>query len=366
MFIYVLLTFFLAYVAIIANRFNERSKKIMYIACGVVLFFVVVLRNYEVSRDFSVYERLYGYAPSLSLLKQSFLDYYSECTSELSYSFLCTFLKSTGNSDTTNYIIIFTLYALLGVSAKLYGIKRLTNFEFYSLFIYSCNLFLLHEMTQIRAGVAIGIIFIALAELRDERKLNFCLWILLATFFHFSSLMVLVVLLFYKYRANSLFWSITFAVSMIVYFAKVDIFSAFGLIPVEYFQYKLKLYLEMQEKDPIKVNFFNIAFLIQNIIIIICFYYQKEIEKINSSVNILLNMACLSSCSYLLFTQIPAFSVRISEVFNCGLIILIPLITRAFKPKALAEALVVIIGFFFFYIYVFHSEIVRDYKFIWS
>ena len=134
----------------------------------------------------------------------------------------------------------------------------------------------------------------------------------------------------------------------------------------EYFQYKLKLYLEMQEKDPIKVNFFNIAFLIQNIIIIICFYYQKEIEKINSSVNILLNMACLSSCSYLLFTQIPAFSVRISEVFNCGLIILIPLITRAFKPKALAEALVVIIGFFFFYIYVFHSEIVRDYKFIWS
>ena len=95
-------------------------------------------------------------------------------------------------------------------------------------------------------------------------------------------------------------------------------------------------------------------------------YYEKEIEKINPSVNVLLNMACLSSCSYLFFTQIPAFSVRVSEVFNCVLIILIPLLIRAFKPKALAEAVVLIIGFCIFYIYAFHSGIVQDYKFIWS
>ena len=221
-------------------------------------------------------------------------------------------------------------------------------------------------MTQIRAGVAVGIIFIALAELRDHKRLNFCLWIFLAAFFHLSSLMVLVVLFFYKHRANPLFWSITFGVCMFIYFARIDLFNILKFIPSEYFQFKLELYLKEQEKNPIQVNFFNVAFLIQNIIIIICFYYQKEIEKINSAVNILLNMACLSSCTYLFFTQIPAFSVRVSEVFNCVLIILIPLITRAFKPKALAEALVIIIGFCFFYIYVFHSEIVQEYKFIWS
>lgn len=366
MLIYVLITLFLAGVAIVSNRFNERSQRLLYIVCGFLLLLVVLLRNHEVSRDYLIYERLYILAPDLSILKQSFFKYYSECSSELSHSILCSFLKATGNSDITNLWIVFTLYAILGVSAKLYGIKRLSNLEFYSLFIYSCNLFLLHEMTQIRAGLAIGIIFIALAELRDNNKKKFCLWIFLASFFHFSSLLVLVVLFFYKYRANPIFWSVAFGVSMFIYFAHVDLFNILKIIPSEYFQFKLELYLKEQEKNPIEVNFFNVAFLIQNLIIIVCFYYQKEIEKINPSVNILLNMACLSSCSYLFFTQIPAFSVRVSEVFNCVLIILIPLLTRAFKPKALAEAVVLIIGFCIFYIYVFHSGIVQDYKFIWS
>ena len=184
MLIYVLITLFLAGVAIVSNRFNERSQRLLYIVCGFLLLLVVLLRNHEVSRDYLIYERLYILAPDLSVLKQSFFKYYSESSSELSHSILCSFLKATGNSDITNLWIVFTLYAILGVSAKLYGIKRLSNLEFYSLFIYSCNLFLLHEMTQIRAGLAIGIIFIALAELRDNNKKNFCLWIFLASFFH--------------------------------------------------------------------------------------------------------------------------------------------------------------------------------------
>ncbi len=137
MLIYVLITLFLAGVAIVSNRFNERSQRLLYIACGFLLLLVVLLRNHEVSEDYPIYVRLYNLAPNLSLLKQSFFKYYSECSSELSYSILCSFLKTTGNSDVTNIWIIFTLYAILGVAAKLYGIKRLSNLEFYSLFIYS-------------------------------------------------------------------------------------------------------------------------------------------------------------------------------------------------------------------------------------
>ena len=136
-----------------------------------------------------------------------------------------------------------------------------------------------------------------------------------------------------------------------------NILDLLGLIPIDFFQFKLKAYIMLQDREDFTINYLNFAFLVQLMVTVLCFFYREKLQKEYKSVDILLNMLCLSSCSYLFFGQIPGFAVRISEVFNSSMMILLPLIIKTMYPKALSQALVIAIGALLFYINAFHSEI---------
>ena len=353
----VMIAFLLVALAIYAPLFNERSRLMLYAFAAVVLILLVSLRHYDCNRDSYVYHQMYEMAPPMSLLKKSFSEYNDKTITEFTYSALCTVLKDTSNPERTNFIIIFALYALLGVSVNLYAIRKLTDLEFLSLFIYYSNMFFLHEMTQVRAGVAIGFLLLGVAALRDEKYVKFCVLLLVGSLFHTSVLMGFVLLLFRNRRADVYLWSLAFSVCVVMHLLKVDLFDILRLIPFDFFQYKLKAYIMLQERENFSINYLNFSFLVQLAVTVMCFFYREKMEQENKSVNILLNMVCFSSCCYLLFGQIPGFAVRISEVFNSSLVILIPLITKAMYPKALSESIVIAIGALLFYINAFRSEI---------
>lgn len=360
--IYVIIAIILISFYLLSTRLNVRSKTIVYIMAGVGLILLVGLRDGHINRDYRVYKVHYEKAPPIETLKSSISKYNSKIKTEFSYSALCTLIKTNGDTRDHNLFIIFFIYAILGVAANLYGIKRLTDQEFLALFIYYSSMFLLHEMTQIRAGVAIGIILISLKELQERKFVQFSILILLASFFHTSALMAFLLLLLRGFKTDAKVWAAIFVGCVIVNITQFDILQIINIIPSEFYQYKLKAYIELQDSENVELNYLNVLFILQNIIIIICFYYQEEMEKHNKYLNILLNMCCLSSCCYVFFGQIPGFAVRLNELFNCSLIILIPLIAKVMKPKTLAEALVILIGLGVFYINVFHSDLVLEYK----
>ena len=360
--IYVIIAIILIVFYLLSTRLNSRSRNILFLVAGVGLILLIGLRDGHINRDYRVYKALYDKAPSISVLKSSISEYNSKIKTEFSYSALCTLLKTNGDTRDNNLFIIFFIYAILGVAVNLYGIKRLSDQEFLAMFIYYSNIFLLHEMTQIRAGVAIGIILISLKELQERKFVRFSILILIATFFHTSALMAFLLLLLRGFKTDAKVWAGIFAGCVIVNITHFDILHIIDIIPSEFYQYKLKAYITLQDTENVELNYLNVLFLLQNAIIIICFYYQEKMEEHNKYLNILLNMCCLSSCCYVFFGQIPGFAVRLSELFNCSLIILIPLIAKVMKPKTLAEALVLIIGLGVFYINVFHSDLVLDYK----
>ena len=88
-------------------------------------------------------------------------------------------------------VLLFVIYASIGVTCKIFAIKRLTSLLFLSLVIYISNVYLLHDMTQIRAGVASGIFLLAIRPLAEHKIFRYTALILLAALFHYSSLLLL-------------------------------------------------------------------------------------------------------------------------------------------------------------------------------
>ncbi|MFN3712003.1 MAG: EpsG family protein, partial [Alishewanella aestuarii] len=67
----------------------------------------------------------------------------------------------------------FLIFAILGVSLKIIAISRLSLDPILSLWIYICSYFLLHDMTQIRAGVASGIFLLSIQDMHNKNFKSF-------------------------------------------------------------------------------------------------------------------------------------------------------------------------------------------------
>lgn len=86
--------------------------------------------------------------------------------------------------DTTTFFLIF---AVLGVGLKLLALRRQALFPLDSVLLYICLYFVLHEMTQIRAGVAAGILLLAMPDIMQRNSRAFLAKLLLAMCFHYSA-----------------------------------------------------------------------------------------------------------------------------------------------------------------------------------
>lgn len=362
---YILLAIIVFFLTIYAPKLSVKGEKELLCFLTFILATFIVLRSPLSNCDIEVYQMLYNDAPSLSVLTNNFQKYNETIRTEFSYSLFCTLLKNIGTNDYVNLYILITTYALLGLTFKIKGISKLTDLTFLSFFIYFCNFFMLQELIQMRAGVAIGLILISIVYLQKGEYYKYFIILLIAGFFHTSAYLTIILPFLKKFKADFKYWTIIFFICIMVNALQFDIIQIIDFVPFDYYQFKLKSYIELQEQDNFSINYWNIPFLIQNLIIILVFAYQKKLETTNQYVNILLNMACLSSCCFLFFGQIPGFAFRISEIFNSSLIILIPLLTKVIKPKAIAEIIVYIIGIGLFYINTFHSEITHEYNFFW-
>ncbi len=362
---YILFATLLMAASICSVRLNERSQKLLYITLCVLLALFIIVRDFTINIDYDVYKMLYRRSPSWDLLVNNLDKYRDTIKTEFSYSALCSYLKSTGLERKTQFGILFGLYALLGVWAKTRGTYLLSDLKFQALFLYFCNLYLLQEMTQMRAGVAIGFILISIYYIQQGKWWQGIALILVASFFHTSALIALVLLLFKSLHADARVWIATFIVCIVIHL-QVDILKLIDFIPFEYYQFKLKAYIDLQAEENFEINYFNVVFLLQIAVILLGFAFRERLEADFKYINIMLNMCSLGACSYVFFGQIPGFAFRINEVLACPLFIMIPCLARLCKPKALAELVVYGVGWGMLLINIFHSELVLEYKTLWN
>ena len=254
-------------------------------------------------------------------------------------------------------IYLFVLFATLGVSLKLTAIKQLSELWFLSIVIYVSNFFILHEMTQIRAGVASALLLLCIKPIYDRDLKKFLLFALLGFVFHYSAIVILP-LWFLGLKARKIFLLFSIPIAYIIYFSGINLITT---IPISVIQSKISIYqslMEMGNEESILINVFNLVFLGKITLFYFLLTKYELIASYNKYVPILMKIYCISLISYPVLAVMPPIATRISELFAIVEIVLLPLLYYAFKPIWFSKSIVFFIGICFLLVNLFYVKLI--------
>ncbi|HGU1609276.1 TPA: hypothetical protein ACM7BQ_004781, partial [Escherichia coli] len=84
-------------------------------------------------------------------------------------------------------------------------------------------------------------------------------------------------------------------------------------------------------------------------------YYVKR-NTVPELTFILLRIYIISIIAWVLFFDIPAFAIRVSELLGFAEVILLPYLAKSFKPKIFGIIVFVLVCCVMYYINLYHNE----------
>ncbi len=345
MYIYV---FLFVIISILAYTNNQKFwfKPIMFI-----LFIMCAFRAGYVDRDYQNYVILMDLSVSDPLLPV-------EPTFKI-ISWIA--LKVFGGG-----IFLFLVYAAISFTFKIKYIQRNSHYLMLSVLVFYSNIFLLHDMTQIRVAVASIIAFYSLQYIVAGKQKKFVLFILIASSFHITALIFLIAL---NLRADKitkrflLIYIMLLITAYAMFYTNINILTVIEKINIDYIQAKYIQYIKRGNSDEyIPINIFSLFQLIHIAITFLLFYIIRG-NLVSKEIILTAKLYSFAPIALVAFSIMPVFSLRISELFSVAEIILLPYCAYKIKPKMLSLSLVVFICAIMFYINIFHVELLGSYEF---
>jgi hypothetical protein len=325
---------------------KEQNKNILFIFSCLLLFLIAAFRG-NIDKDYDGYVRVFNQPSLLTYIRY-----------EPTFLLITFLVKHIFN----NVQFLFIIYALLGVSLNYYAIKKLSDFWLLSVLIYFSNFFILHEMTQIRAGVAAALILISIKPLFDRNLRDFLIITILASLFHYSAISALLLYFLNGRKIDILLFALLIPVSYLLYFLNIHITFIIELIPVPAINSKFQIYKYLSTvNNAYAGNVFN-WLQISRCLLAFLFLWKCEILQHKNKYSILLIKIYFIAISVLvLLSDVPGIGARASELLMPVEIILIPSLIHIIKQKQLAITAIVLISLFFLCLNIFYSSILTSY-----
>jgi len=255
-------------------------------------------------------------------------------------------------------VFLFLIYATIGVSLKITAIKRMSEFWFFSILIYFSLFFFLHEMTQIRAGVASAFILLSIPSIYERNFKKFLLYASLAIIFHFSALVILP-LYFLKGDKINNWYIFLIPIGYLLFFFNANIASLVRIIDIDIVNVR---FAAVRSSVGIqRINVFNVMMLARCLLIAILLWKWEFLREKNQYSPLLIKFYILSCFIFIAFADIPVVAFRVSELLATVEIILIPMIIYLVNIKILGKVIVVFIGFIFLLSLLYHQKLVLGY-----
>ena len=341
-----LITIILCYM----EDYIKRCRFFLYILMGFVMVLIAGLREIGLDPDSENYE-------------YSFQHYYQ--SSEMGMvepSF--TLISAILNVFTDNVHLLFLVYALLGVTIKLYAFKKNLQCIFVPLMLYISFYFVLHEMTQIRAGVVSALFLLAVYHIAKKEKRKALLLIIVGSFFHYSSLALLPTLMFGNKdfnRKENILISLLIPLSYLIYFGGISMLLNTD-IPL--IGNKLAIYQQAMEKGKmtVNINVFDPVHLVSVMLFYYTLYFRKTITAFNENYNVVIKIVALGLFLHTSLAFLPVLALRISQLYCIVNIFLFSGIVYTFKQKWMGITILVLLSIFQMYLALPHyglGDIVR-------
>ncbi|MDR2410222.1 MAG: EpsG family protein [Bacteroidales bacterium] len=318
--------------------------KLFLLIIYICLFIAVGLRGSGIDHDYINY---------LNSIYDNFTIF------EPTYLLISSVIRQYGLPAT----ILFLIYSFLGVGTKFYAIYKYSICPIISLLVYFSNFLLLHDFNQIRAGVASGLLLLAIPLLVQKRHIKYLIMSLIAISFHYASCIFLLLFFItnnHINKQNRILWGIIPA-SLLVFhtFNYVNILS---ILPIKSIQLKIEMYQSLQESGIegfAEVHLFNLYFLFKYAIYIFFLIKYDFYVKKNEYFSILLKIYGFSlACFYFFSSLLPIVGYRISELLGIVEILLFPTLFVVWKENIVKKFSVVIYVFLLVGINIFYKKMI--------
>jgi hypothetical protein len=250
---------------------------------------------------------------------------------------------------------VFAIYAFLGVSLILWAIKKNSPFPILSLILFSCTYFVLHEMTQIRVGVAAAIFLLAIPDIANRNWKAFLAKTALAAFFHYSAIvMAFTYLLGAKFGAGKarekLFYlllpiiGILFAVFNV---GQILLSSVMNFLP-DFLSLKINIYLDLLKTGKFdRIKIFDIQYLA---LLAIYYFAIANLDKFKNGISTV-SFKILGWMFFIFYVLyfIPVIAGRLSEFLAVASIFALPSLVLIVKEKYFMYILIVLGAFLMLY-----------------
>lgn len=337
-------------VASLISLFSRRRR--LSLALIIVVLTVFAGTRYRVDNDYDVYEYLFTLGargritelnvdPSVWLIPK-FFDW---------------LLPTTASAVKASFVA----FAALGVTAKVVGISLYSRHFSLSLILYVTNLFLLQEMTTIRAGVASGIFLLAVGPLLRREHWRFFALMAAAFVFHASSILFILVwvLLFFRLRLKYYFAALAISLGMAVLNVNVlSILNIAGLFD------RVSVYVATQAGGPDSLNLFSFRVLFALAMLLVLGLRYEVLKEVQWFTE-LYKLHLLTLIMFFSLSPIASvFSLRTFELMSVVQLLLYPMLLVKLDGKARYSAVAAIVGFSIVqaYYWIEVSGIFRDYN----
>jgi len=350
---YYIIFFLSSFFALIGSF--KGGKFIIYILIVILVLFAGTRLN--IDNDYHMYFKTFYYI-------EKSINEFNERIIPLEWSvfFLPHFFGQFFTDKASIVKGVLLTYALLGVSTKIIAIEKYSKFFLLSILLYISNLFLMMEMTTIRAGVAAGVFLLAIDDLERKDNKNFIIKLLICFFFHSSSVLFVIPWLLLKVKLNIKFYYIAIIFSFVMAVAKINVLKLFfldRLFP------RIEIYFKMMEWQKNEgTNMFNFRILFALFMVFVFMFFYKKLRDIKYF-DVLFKIHIFSICIFLLLSSTAeAFSLRSFELLSVVQILLYPMIIHIFTPKLKFIGWTVIILFSLIQLYylVEIADIFKPYK----
>ena len=325
---------------------NENLCKNRWIALAVMAVALIVVAGFKdpvVSVDYPIYRSHFIKALPFFFFSQEPGMFFDASNVEPAFLFLCALFKQWFPPHAC-FFIITLFFAVVAVSLKIKCFKDYTPFAFYSVVLYVSYYFLLHELIQIRAGVAIGLSLYSMRYIVNRDFCKFTLLMLLAITFHYSAILFFPFYFVNTKKINPVGYLSLIVAAFVLMKCNLDVFSILEKFDLGVYSEKIRTYKLDQEWHKYELNPFNMVLLFQLAITLFLMFYRKQLSEDNPYGILFLKINVVSIASLYMCASIPAFAFRTWEMLHVVLMFLFPCLLYYLKPRWLAELIIIFVG----------------------
>ncbi|MEO5891599.1 MAG: EpsG family protein [Ferruginibacter sp.] len=354
MLVYIFLFAFIAVLAI-DYEFNQIRRDYMLAIIALLLALLAGFRGPEVGRDYI------GYSYAFDLIYKDYnpllLVIYEPGFVALLYFFRAIFTYNYG-------VMIMLAFAFGSVFLKTIAIRSLAINPYLVILFYFSHYFMLHEMTQIRIGLASAVFFVSISYYLKGNIKAYIGLILLATCFHYTAILYLGVLIFKRDSFNRLWYSAIIFLSVVLSFFQVPLIGYLNNFSSNDYSAKFDTYIYAAEyMDKIKVlNMVTICNIICCLYLIVAVAPGGFSEDKKLAFFLKCNIFSIFFLSF--FSGVPSMAFRLSEIFGILSMFSFAYLARYLPAKRFNIFITILLAFVFFYYFVLGGDLIKPYSIV--